>query len=151
MAQLIQPILDTFKLLLESMDESVLGALPAFVEVKSAGVNFNFPFAAVEPGRTVFDLSQDQSRAQGHAVVIQVGVSGSDPERLKRDCVAYAQAVDAAIAAWPQTQWPATPVAGMNVKAVNVASIEYSSTYASQGGLARFVDLTCTVEVEEWS
>lgn len=149
MAQLIQPILDTFKALLQAMDASTLGDLKPFAEVKSAGVNFNFPFAAVEPGKTMFRLENDQSRAQAHAVVIQIGVTGADPESLKHTLTAYAQAVDAAIAAWPMDAWPTPAVDGMNVLLVAVLSIEYSGTWTGNSGLARFADVTCVVEVEE--
>ena len=146
MAQLIQPILDTFKALLQGMDDSTLGGLEPFREVKSAGVNFNFPFASVEPGRTVFDLDHDQSAAQGHSIVVQIGVTGSDPEELKNRVVAYAQAVWTAINKWPVTGWPT----GMNVKEVAVMSIDYSSTWTSGTALARFVDITCVVGTEEY-
>lgn len=150
MAQLIQPILDTFTALLLAMDASTLGELPPFAEVKSAGVNFNPPYATVEPGKTVFDLSCDQTRAQTHQVILQLGVAGADPEELKTRCIAYAQAVDAAIAQWPETQWPVTAVQGMNVKKVNVLSIEYSGTWARGGSFSRFAEISCMVEVEEW-
>jgi hypothetical protein len=151
MAQLIQPILDTFKLLLQSMDASTLGDLQPFAEVKSAGVSFNFPYASVEPGKTVFDPTQDQAAAQGHSIVIQIGVSGTDPEALKTTCVAYAQAVWTAIGAWwPASQWPSPAVAGMNVKEIFVMSIEYSNTYSNGAMFSRYVDLTCIVGVEEY-
>jgi len=83
MAQLIQPILDTFRALLQAMDASTLGDLPPFAEVKSAGMNLNFPYGSVEPGKTAFDPAQDQSAAQGHSIVIQIGVNGTEPEALK--------------------------------------------------------------------
>ena len=150
MANLIQPVLDTFKLLLSSMSGSTLGTLKPFAEVKSAGVKYNFPYAAVEPVRTAFDPSQDQSRAQAHTILIQIGVAGSDPEALKTACVAYAQAVDASIEAWQYANWPSPAVPNMNVKNVFVMSIDYSSTYGNGTGLARFVDIHCQVEVEEW-
>lgn len=150
MAQLIQPVLDTFKQLLQAMDASTLGELQPFAEVKSAGMSFNFPYAAVEPGKTVFNPDQDQSAAQTHAITIQLGIAGSDPESLKNACLAYAQAVWMAIAAWPMSQWPSPMVPGMNVEWVFVQSIEYSSTFSNGSQLSRYVELTCLVTVEEW-
>jgi hypothetical protein len=144
LSELIQPIVDCFKAILQGMTADQLGDLPAFRGVDQVwnGTLINSPEAHVLGIRTSFpDRGEGSARNQVHAVTIRLGITGTDPESLVKQAIRYVQAVDLAIdqfAGWPDY-----------FKYCYVAVHDYGPLFARANGLAVWPDIHCEVEVEE--
>jgi hypothetical protein len=145
MSELINPVLQRFKAILSTMQMPTGLAPFQTVGIAWTGLLVNAPGAWVMPGRTVFpNQGEGTTRSQIHAVTIRLGITGADPEELTGRAIAYVQAVDAAIGALRDVDWPNF------VKYVFVAEHDYGSMWSKgQGSVAMWPDIHCQVEVEE--
>lgn len=145
MSQLIQPILDGFKSLLQNIQ---FGADDQLRDIGQqwTGNLVNPPGAWVMPGKTQFpDRGEGTVRSQVHGITIRIGLTGSDPEELSARALRYVQAVDAAIEAMPNTSWGDT----LRVLYVFVAEHDYGVMWRSGNVVAMWPDIHLEVEVEE--
>jgi hypothetical protein len=142
MSQLIGPVLTAMQAVVTGAS---LGTLKGFATVQiGEAVAINTPCAFVLPVRTGFpNRGEGSARNQVHTITVRMCITGSDPVQLAADCLAYVQAVDAAINDSPASAWPDY------VLYVFVAELDYGGMYSKGGGIAYWPEIHCSIEVEE--
>jgi len=113
------------------------------------GIVNNSPACFVMPGRTVFNPDAQNYRHQAHDLTVILALTGSETGDVTEAAEVYVAAVDGALA----MAWAAGDFAGIltpgNVLGLFVSSHDYGPLRSKDGMLARFPEISLTVETAE--
>jgi len=148
--EFIEPIVEKILAVLQAHTPALLGSLPGFETYKKhfTGVVENWPAVWVMPVRSEFDPEVTGHSAQRHLITIKLAISGSEPNELAEQAMAYMQVIHLALAAsWPG-EWCTTLAAGQ-VLGLRVRSHDYGPLWEQGQMLARFPEMEVAVDTAE--